>query len=108
MFIRVCLGETYQNFVRWRGLSSKRENRKGFVPTETNLHGDALCFMVKTWTRQKTTHKTTLRLVAGGGWRLAAVGGGWLAVGGGWRLAVCGWWRLAVAVGGWLFLRGCP
>ena len=38
-------------------LSEKKEKgRKRFVtPTETNLHGDALCFMVKAWTKHKTT-----------------------------------------------------
>ena len=37
------------------------------TPPEANLHGDALCFIVKT-----TRHKTVcgLRLVAVGGWRL--------------------------------------
>ena len=46
-----------------------------------NAHGDALCFMVKTW-----AHKTTEALL-NNGWRLVAVGGGWrLAVGGPWGL----------------------
>ena len=84
------------------------------MPTKANVHGDTLCFMVKTWAGHKTT-KTLLnvgwrlavgswRLAAVGGWRLAAVGGGcrWMAVGGWWGLAVGGgWWRLAV-------LGGCP
>ena len=83
------------------------EKKKGFVtPTRTNVHGDALCFMVKTWARHKTTEtglNNGWRLVAvggwwvaGGGWRLA--GGGWRLVGGAWWVAVGGWW---VAVGGW-------
>ena len=54
------------------------------TPTEMNLNGDALRFMVNTRTR----HKTTEALLNNGG-QLAAVGGGWrLQVGGGWRLAV--------------------
>ena len=70
---------------------------KGFImPTETNLHGDALCFMVKTWARHKTT-----KALLNSGWRLVAVGGwGRLAVGGGWQLAVGGWWLVVP--------RGCP
>ena len=60
---------------------------EGFVtPSETNVHGDALCFMVKTWARHKTTEtvlKNGWRLAAVGGWRLAAVGGWWLVVIGG-------------------------
>ena len=48
------------------GLSLKGK-RKGFVtPTETNLHGDALCAMVKTLTRHKTTEA-----LLNNGWRLA-------------------------------------
>ena len=50
----------------------------GFVTTtETNVHGDALCVMVKTRARHKTTEA-----VLNSGWRLAAVGGGRWAVGG--------------------------
>ena len=45
------------------------------MPTETNVHGDALCFMVMTFSTSKV-----------GGWQLVAVGG--------WRLAVGGWWTL--------------
>ena len=60
------------------------------TPTETNGHGDALCFMVKAWAR----HKTTETVLNNGG-RLAVAGGWYLAVGGGWRVAVGGW-RLAV------------
>ena len=49
--------------------------RKGFAtPTETNLPGDALCFVVRTWARHKTT-ETVLNscwwLAAVGGWRLS-------------------------------------
>ena len=42
------------------------------TPTEPNVHGDALGFAVKTWTR----HKTTEALLKNG-WRLVAVGGSW-------------------------------
>ena len=79
-------------------LMEKKEKRKGFVtPTETTVHGDALCFMGKTWARHKTT-EIVLNIEQ------------WLAVGGGWRLAVgCGW---RLAVGGWCslgaVLKGCP
>ena len=53
---------------------------KGLVmPTETNLHGEALCCTVKTWAGHKTT-----KAFLNNGWRLPAVGGWWrLAVGGG-------------------------
>ena len=64
------------------------------TPTETNVHGDALCFMVKTWARHKTTEESL-----NNGWRLAVVGGwglGVVAVGGWWRLVASGGWRLAV------------
>ena len=49
-------------------------------------------------------------LVAIGGWRLVAVGGGWRRFGwrlvvGGWWLAAGGWWRLA-AVGDWQLVVG--
>ena len=74
----------------------------GFVtPTENNVHGDALCFMVKTW----ATHKTTETALNNGWW--LAVGGSWRsAVGVGWRWVVGGGWRLEAggrrsAVGGW-------
>ena len=50
-----------------------------------NVHGDALCFMVKTWARHKTT-ETVLNNV--------------------WQLAVSGSWL--VAVGSWWSLGGCP
>ena len=66
------------------------------TPTETNVHGDAVCFVVKTWAEHKTT-KTVLnngwQLAVGGGWQSAADGGFQWAVGGGWRLVV---------------LKGCP
>ena len=55
------------------------------MPTETNVDGDALSFMVKTWAKRKTTET-----VVNNGWRLVAVGGCQLVVGG-------GWWQLAVA-----------
>ena len=35
-----------------------------------NIHGDALCFMVKTWER----HKTTVTVLMGG-WQLVILGG---------------------------------
>ena len=63
------------------------QKKKEFVsPTETNLHRDGLCFMVKTRARHKTTETVLYngwRLVAVGGWQLVAVGGG-----GSWRLVV--------------------
>ena len=67
--------------------SGKGNEQKGVVtPTETNVHGDALCLVVKTWARHKTTEG-----VLSNGWRLAAVGGWWQLVIGGWRrLAVGG------------------
>ena len=46
------------------------------TPTEVNVHGDALCFMVM--------GPSLLQRLVVGGW---------------WQLAVGGWWRLAV--GGW-------
>ena len=70
----------------------------GFVtPTETNVHGDALRFIVKAWARHKTAER-----VLSNGWRLVAVGG--LAAGGWWWLVV---WRLAVG-GGWRWAVGGP
>ena len=42
------------------------KKNKGLVPpTETNVHGDALCFMVKTWARHNTTEA-----LLNNGWRL--------------------------------------
>ena len=79
------------------GLSLREKGRAGFVtPTEANVHGDALCFMGRTWATHKTT-ETVLNI----GWRLAAVGG-WR------RLAVGGWWRLAVGRPLGAVLKGCP
>ena len=49
----------------------EHQKKERFVATETNGHGDALCFMVKTWARHKTTET-----VLNNGWRLA-VGGSW-------------------------------
>ena len=58
------------------GVVAFRAKQRGFVtPTETNVHGDALRFMGKTWARHKTTET-----VLNNGWRLAAVGGGWRLV----------------------------
>ena len=83
------------------GLSVKG-GKKAFVKG-TNIHGDALCFVVKTWGRHTTT-ETLLN----NGWRLAAVGGWWrLAVGAWWVLAAVGGWRL-VAVGNWQLAVGGP
>ena len=53
----------------------EHQKKERFVATETNGHGDALCFMVKTWAQHKTTET-----VLNNGWRLVAVGG--------WRLVV--------------------
>ena len=61
---------------------SLRGGERGFVaPTESNIHGHALCFVVKTWARHNTTEA-----LLNNGWRLVAVRSGW-------RLAVCpsGW-----------------
>ena len=79
------------------------------MPTETNVHGDALCFMIM-------GPSLLQRLVVGGWWPLAAVRGwrfvvrGRLAVGGWWQLAAVGdWWRLAVGDGWQLAVPGgCP
>ena len=94
-----------------RSRATLKGEKKGFVmPTETNVHGDALCFMVKTWATTETALNNGWRLTAPGGWRLRlAAGGGWrlVAVGGWWLVAVGGWW---LAVGGpWeAVLKGCP
>ena len=86
------------------GKKRKKRDRK---PTETNVDSHALCLVVKTWARHKTTET-----VLNNGWRLVAVGNWRLAVGcGWWRWAAGGWWRLA-AVGGWrslgAVLKGYP
>ena len=58
--------------------------RKAFVtPTETNVRGDALCYMAM--------GPALLQKVAVGGWRQLAVGG-WR------RLAVGGWWSLGAVL----------
>ena len=54
------------------------------MPTEMNVHVDALSFMVKTRARHKTT-ETALN----NGWRLGAVGGWWRLAVGGWRSVMC-------------------
>ena len=57
-----------------------KEEKKTFAtPTEKNVHGDALCFVVM--------GPSLLQRLAVGGWRLVAVGGWRLAVGGG--IALC-------------------
>ena len=58
------------------GLSLRRKKKRtGFVtPTETNVHGDALCSMVKTWAGHKTTEtelNSGSRLAVGGPWGLS-------------------------------------
>ena len=91
----------------------KGEKKTFATPTETNVHGDALCFMVmEPSLLQKLTVGGWWRLAVGGWWRLAAVGGWWglvvsgwgrfaalggsrSAVGDGWRLAVGGPWGLS-------------
>jgi len=59
---------------------SGREKKGSVMPTETNNHGDALCFMVKTWARHKTT-ETVLnnggRLAVGGPWGLSLIKNNW-------------------------------
>ena len=61
-----------------QGLSFREKRGGGFVTlTERNIGGDALCFMVKTWARHKTTET-----VFNNGWQLVAV------CVGGWRLVV--------------------
>ena len=57
--------------------------------TNTNVHGDTLCFMVM-------GPSLLEELAVGGGWRRLVVGRGWrLAVGGWWWLAVGGPWGLS-------------
>ena len=87
------------------------------TPTETNVHGDALCFLIMGPCLLQRLAVDGWRLVVGGGWQLV-VGGWWLAVGGwrrlavgGWQLVVGGGWRLVVgswwlAVGGWQLVVG--
>ena len=85
------------------GLSSTGKN-PFITPTETNVHEDALCIMVK-----GPSPLQKLRL---------AVGGGWWSAGGWWRLAAFGSWRLVAVGGGWrlaavggrrlVVLEGCP
>ena len=59
----------------WLSLRQKKQ-RKGFaMPTGTTVHGDALCFMVKTWAPHRTTEAV---------------------LNSGWRLAVGGWWGLSL------------
>ena len=85
------------------------------MPTEMNVHRDALCFMEDMGKTQNHRDRIEqwlavgcgwLWLVVGGWWRLVAVG----AVSGWWRLAADSWWRMAV--GGWwslgAVLKGCP
>ena len=94
---------------RAAGLSLRTGKKEiGFItPTETNVHGDARCFMVMgPFLLQRLAVGGSWQLVVGGWWRLAvgcwwrlvAVGGGWwrLAVGGGWRLVVGGPWGLSL------------
>ena len=98
----MCKANTW-NWLLLPGVSlmSQKKKEASVTPTQTNAHGEALCFMVKTWARDKTT-KPVLnngwRLAPFVGWRLVAVGGGWslVAVGGSWRRLVVGGWRLVV------------
>ena len=92
---------------RLRAVLKGGKERKGLAaPTETNAQEDALCFMVKTWARRKTTET-----VLNNGWRLRAAGGWWrLAVGGGWQLVVGGGWQLVTVSGCWslgAIFKGC-
>ena len=87
--VRVCTGMGQGVWLRnglgiavVAGLSLKRGGGGGngcVLPTETNVHGDALCFMVM--------GPSLLQRLAVGGW--------WLAVGG-WRLAVGGPWGVSL------------
>ena len=56
-----------------------KAKKRGFVtPTETNVHGDALCFMIKPWAKPQRQYRTMFggwRRLAVGGWRLLALGG---------------------------------
>ena len=83
---RPCFARKRGGGVQGRaGLFLRGKKRKAFVAsTETNLHADALCFMVKTW----TIHKT-IETVSNNGWRF----------GGGWRLVAVGGWRRLAAGG---------
>ena len=67
------------------GLCVFKKKKRFVTPTETNVHGDALCFTVETWAMHKT-----MQALLNNGWRLV--------VGGGWRLAVDGGWRSLGAV----------
>ena len=49
----------------------------------------------------RALHVLNHLLVAVGGWRLAAVGGGWQLAVGNWWLVVVGGWRWLAAVGSW-------
>ena len=60
-------------------------------PTETNVHGDALCFMVM--------GPSLLQRLAVGGWRLVGIGGWLLMAVGRWQLVAVGGWRLVVPGG---------
>ena len=65
------------------------------MPTETHVHGDALCCMIETWARHKPTEAVSNKwLAAVGGWRLAV---------GGWRLAVGGPWGVSLSKTNWGF-----
>ena len=49
-------------------LQEKAKGKRFVTPTATNVHGDALYFMVKTWAKHKTREAAL-----NNGWRLAAV-----------------------------------
>ena len=87
------------------GLSFLGTDKGTAFVTKPNVHGDRLCFVVKTWARHTTTEAVLNNgwWLAVGNWQLVVVGGWWwLAVGGGWRLTVGGWWSLGAV------LEGCP
>ena len=72
--------------LRWRCPQSTRTHFPSCsVLTETNVQGDAICFMVKPWAIQD--HRNSWRRLAVGGWQPLAGGG---------------WWSLGALV------RGCP
>ena len=69
-----------------QGCPRGKNNRRRYVPPrETKIHGDALCFVVKTWAELQKYGT----MVTDGGWWRFAVGGGWRpAVGGPWGLSL--------------------
>ena len=81
-------------------LNAKKKKRTFVTPTETNVHGGSVCFLVM-------GPSVLQRLAVGSWWWLAAVGGWRLVTVGGWRLvAFGGGWRLAGSLGA--VLNCCP